>query len=123
MASRTMLSNFRFHNQHGNGRVVQDLGEALPDDTRGMTEAGAVENVPPHEPAFPSSQMASMVSYLMSSCTPSLKAHTSVYMLPGLAVGCRATHQTRLNGTRPSKQSRPDCSRQAHDCRAPRALG
>ena len=45
MASSKMLSNFRFHNQHAYGRVVQDLGEALPDDSRGMTEAGAVENV------------------------------------------------------------------------------
>ena len=56
---------------------------------------------PPHEPAFPSSQVAFMVSYLMSSCTSSLKAHTPVYMLLGPAVGCRAAHQTRRSGTCP----------------------
>ena len=43
MASSKMLSNFRFHNQHANGWVVQDLGEALPDDSMDKTEAGAVE--------------------------------------------------------------------------------
>ena len=43
MASSKMLSNFRFLNQHANGRVVLDLGEALPDDSQDMTEAGAVE--------------------------------------------------------------------------------
>ena len=58
---------------------------------------------PPHEPTFPSSQVASRVSHLKSSCTPSLKAHTPAYMLPGPAVGCRATRQTRLSGTRPRK--------------------
>ena len=46
MASSKMLSNFRFHNQHANGWIVQDLGEALPDDSRDMTEAGAVETAP-----------------------------------------------------------------------------
>ena len=44
MASSKMLSNFRCHKQHANGRVIQDLGEALPDDSRDMTEASAVEN-------------------------------------------------------------------------------
>ena len=42
MATSKMLSNFRFHIQRANGRVVQDLGEALPDDSRDMTDAGAI---------------------------------------------------------------------------------
>ena len=77
------------------GWVVQDLGKHCQMTPGTRLKQALSKPPPPHEPAFPSSQVASTVSHLKSSCTPSLKAHTPAYMLPGPAVGCRATHQTR----------------------------
>ena len=89
-ASSKMLSSFRFHNQHANGWVVQDLGEVLPDDSRDMTEAGAVETSSSARARVPILAGGIHGVTLKSSCTPSLKAHTPSYMLPGPVVGYRA---------------------------------